>query len=90
LGPAYGHPDELSDDSIETCLRPFVNNPQRIFDLERFLAAFDNKRTLAIEPQLKTWKAPTLIVRGTDDVYFPLKWSYWLAQNIPGPGVVPN
>jgi len=29
-------------------------------------------------------KAPTLIVWGTDDVYFPVKWSHWLAENIPG------
>jgi hypothetical protein len=31
-------------------------------DLERFLAAFDNKHTLAIEAQLKTLKAPTEMV----------------------------
>jgi hypothetical protein len=62
LGPAYEHPEQLSDDSIETYLRPFVKNHQRTHDLERFLAAFDNKHTLAIEPQLKTLKAPTLIV----------------------------
>jgi pimeloyl-ACP methyl ester carboxylesterase len=84
LGPAYEHPDQLSDDSIETYLRPFVKSPQRTHDLERFLAAFDNSHTLTIEPQLKTLMAPTLIVWGTDDVYFPVKWSHWLAENIPG------
>jgi pimeloyl-ACP methyl ester carboxylesterase len=84
LGPAYEHPERLSGESIETYLRPFVMNPQRTHDLERFLAAFDNKHTLAIEPQLRTLKAPTLIVWGTDDVYFPVKWSHWLAENIPG------
>src|SRR6202050_2468845 len=84
LGPAYEHPEQLSDDSIETYLRPFVKNPQRTHNLERFLAAFDNKHTLAIEPQLKTLEAPTLIVWGTDDVYFPVKWSHWLGENFPG------
>jgi pimeloyl-ACP methyl ester carboxylesterase len=84
LGPAYEHPERLSDDSIETYLRPLVRTEQRTRDLERFLAAFDNKHTLAIEPQLKTLKAPTLIVWGTDDVYFDVKWSHWLAENIPG------
>jgi pimeloyl-ACP methyl ester carboxylesterase len=29
-------------------------------------------------------KAPTLIVWGTDDIYFDVKWSYWLADAIPG------
>lgn len=84
LGPAYEHPDQLSDDSIEMYLRPLVRTEQRTRDLQRFLAAFDNKHTLAIEAQLKTLKAPTLIVWGTDDVYFDVKWSHWLADNIPG------
>jgi pimeloyl-ACP methyl ester carboxylesterase len=84
LGPAYEHPERLSDDSIERYLRPLVRTEQRTRYLERFLAAFDNKHTLAIEPQLKTLKAPTLIVWGTDDVYFDVKWSHWLAENIPG------
>jgi pimeloyl-ACP methyl ester carboxylesterase len=84
LGPAYEHPQHLSDDSIEKYLRPLVRTEQRTRDLQRFLAAFDNKHTLAIEERLKTLKAPTLIVWGTDDVYFDVKWSRWLADNIPG------
>src|ERR1700756_476672 len=84
LGPAYQHPDRLADDSIEKYLRPFVKTEERTRDLQRFLAAFDNKHTLAIEAQLKTLKAPTLIVWGTDDVYFDVKWSHWLGDNIPG------
>src|SRR3979490_1088633 len=84
LGPAYEHPERLSDDSIETYLRPMVRTEQRTRDLQRFLAAFDNKHTLAIEARLKTLKMPTLIVWGTDDVYFEVKWAPWLADNIPG------
>src|SRR6201981_3671653 len=84
LGPAYEHPERLSDESIETYLRPFVRTEQRTRDLERFLAAFDNKHTLAIEARLKTLNAPTLIVCGTNDIYFDVKWSHWLADNIPG------
>jgi pimeloyl-ACP methyl ester carboxylesterase len=84
LGPAYEHPELLSDDSIETYLRPLVRTEQRTRDFQRFLAAFDNKYTVAIEARLKTLKAPTLIVWGTDDVYFDVKWSHWLADTIPG------
>jgi pimeloyl-ACP methyl ester carboxylesterase len=84
LGPAYERPERESDDSIEKYLRPFVRSEQRTRDLQRFLAAFDCKHTLAVEVQLKTLKAPTLIVWGTDDVYFDVKWSRWLAENIPG------
>jgi len=84
LGPAYEHPERLDDDSIEKYLRPLVRTEQRTRDLQRFLAAFDNKHTLAVEARLKTLKAPTLIVWGTDDVYFDVKWSHWLADTIPG------
>src|SRR5258707_12333474 len=84
LGPAYELPEQLRDGSIEKYLRPLVSSDQRTRDLQRFLAAFDNKHTLAIEARLKTLKAPTLIVWGTDDVYFDVKWSHWLAENIPG------
>jgi pimeloyl-ACP methyl ester carboxylesterase len=84
LGPAYEHPEKVADETIERFLRPFVTTDQRTRDLERFVNAFDNKYTVAIEPQLRTLTAPTLIVWGTDDIYFDVKWSHWLAKTIPG------
>jgi pimeloyl-ACP methyl ester carboxylesterase len=84
LGPAYEDPARLNEEDIEAYLRPFVKSEQRIQDLQRFLAAFDNKHTLAVVDRLKTLKAPTLIAWGTDDVYFDVKSSHWLAENIPG------
>ena len=84
LGPAYEHPERLADDSIERYLRPLVRTEQRTRDLQRFLAAFDNAHTVKLESRLKALKAPTLIVWGTDDVYFDVKWSHWLADTIPG------
>jgi pimeloyl-ACP methyl ester carboxylesterase len=84
LGPAYEHPELLSDDDIERYLRPLLKSEQRTRDFERFLAAFDNRHTLAVEARLKALEAPTLIVWGTDDVYFDMKWSHWLADTIPG------
>ena len=83
LGPAYENPQTVTDADIETYLRPLLDSV-RLNDFERFLAAFDNKHTLAIEARLKQLKAPTLIVWGTDDVYFPVKWARWLAATIPG------
>jgi pimeloyl-ACP methyl ester carboxylesterase len=84
LGPAYERPELLEDGSIEKYLRPLLRTEQRILDLQRFLAAFDNKHTAAVEARLKMLKAPTLIVWGTDDMYFDVKWSRWLADTIPG------
>ncbi len=84
LGPAYEHPERLTDESIEAYVRPLVRTEQRTRDFQRFLAAFDNKHTLAVEAELKSLKAPTLIAWGTDDVYFDVKWAHWLADIIPG------
>jgi pimeloyl-ACP methyl ester carboxylesterase len=84
LGPAYDRPENVSDEDIETYLRPLVRSEQRTRDLQRFVAAFDHKHTVIIEPQLRKLRAPTLIVWGTDDIYFPVKWAYWLAEAIPG------
>jgi pimeloyl-ACP methyl ester carboxylesterase len=84
LGPAYEHPDRVTDETIETYLRPHLRDAQRLADLERFLAAFDPAHTLAVEERLKALRAPTLIVWGTDDVYFDVEWSHWLARTIPG------
>jgi DinB superfamily len=84
LGPAYEHPETITDGTIEHYLCPLVSGEKRVHDLERFLAAFDDKHTLAIEERLKKLNAPTLIVWGTDDVDFDVKWSRWLAETIPG------
>ena len=84
LGPAYQHPERVADETIDAYLNPLVRSDQRLHDLERFLAAFDCKHTVAVEGRLRKLKAPTLIVWGTDDVYFDVRWSHWLAEAIPG------
>lgn len=84
LGPAYERPEQVTDESIEIYLHPLVRTEQRTRDFQRFLAAFDNTHTRAIEARLKTLNVPTLIVWGTDDVYFDVKWSKWLEETIPG------
>ena len=84
LGPAYEHPNRVTDETIETYLRPLVRTEQRTRDFQRFLAAFDSKHTVAAEAQLRKLNAPTLIAWGTDDVYFDVRWSHWLAKTIPG------
>jgi pimeloyl-ACP methyl ester carboxylesterase len=83
LGPAYEWPERVTDGDIDIYLRPHLRSEQRTRDLQRFVVAFDNKHTVAIESKLRQLRAPTLIVWGTDDVYFPIKWAHWLARTIP-------
>lgn len=84
LGPAYERPEAVLDDTIEVYLRPFLATPQKTHALERFVNAFDNRQTLAIEDRLRALQAPTLIAWATDDIYFGVEWSRWLAKTIPG------
>jgi pimeloyl-ACP methyl ester carboxylesterase len=70
LGPAYEHPEQVSDEVIERYLRPLVRSDKRTLDLQRFLAAFDNIHTVAVEKQLKKLNAPTLIVWGMERCVF--------------------
>ena len=84
LAPAYERPEDVADDTIETYLRPLVRSEQHTRNMERFVNAFDCRHTVQIEEQLKRVQAPTLIAWGTDDIYFDLKWSRWLADAIPG------
>ena len=84
LGPAYEHPERVTDETIDTYLKPHLRTAQRTRDLERFLAAFDPSHTVAVEAGLNKLRTPTLIVWGTDDIYFDVKWADWLAAAIPG------
>jgi len=84
LGPCYVDPNSISDADIDIYLGPFLRNEQRTHDLYRFVASSDNSHTMRIEPHLRQLKVPTLLVWGTDDVYFPVKWAYWLAGTLSG------
>jgi pimeloyl-ACP methyl ester carboxylesterase len=84
LGPAYERPEAVTDDTIETYLRPFLRSPKRTHDIERFVNAFDNRHTVQIETKLKRLQVPTLIAWATDDIYFDVEWSRWLEKTIPG------
>jgi pimeloyl-ACP methyl ester carboxylesterase len=84
LGLAYQRPNEVTDATIDTYLKPHVRTEQRTRDLERFVVAFDNRHTVSIEAKLRALKAPALIVWADDDVYFDVKWSKWLEKALPG------
>jgi pimeloyl-ACP methyl ester carboxylesterase len=51
---------------------------------QRLLTSLHARDLLAIEPGLARLQVPTLIVWGTGDTAFRLKWAYWLRDTIPG------
>jgi pimeloyl-ACP methyl ester carboxylesterase len=82
---AYERIDEVEAEALDAYLRPLLSSPARTRDLERWLVgSADCTQTTEIAPLLRKLEVPTLIVWGTDDVYFPVKWAYWLRGAIPG------
>lgn len=82
---AYEHPEKVSAETFRTYLTPLFSDAQATKNLERwFTTSHDCRQTVAIEHQLRRLKVPTLIVWATDDVFFPVKWAYWLRGAIPG------
>jgi len=81
----YERIDALPDDTLRTYVGPLFATPEAAKALERWLVSFDDvSQTREIEPLLRKLTAPTLIVWGTGDNFFPLKWAYWLKGLIPG------
>jgi len=80
----YEHPEKLSAETFKASLAPLLSSEQRTRDLMRFLAAMDCRDTVAVEPKLRELQAPTLVVWGTGDGFFDVKWARWLKDTIPG------
>jgi pimeloyl-ACP methyl ester carboxylesterase len=85
FGAAYEDVNRVSVDTLRAYLEPLLATPQATRNLERWLTSSEDcSQTTEIEPLLRQLRAPTLIVWGTADVFFPLKWAYWLKDTIPG------
>ena len=81
---SFSDPSVLTDAIIWLYLQPLLSSPRRIAAFERYWLAFDNAQTVAIHESLKRLKVPTLIVWGLADIFFDVKWAYWLRDTIPG------
>jgi pimeloyl-ACP methyl ester carboxylesterase len=83
FGSGYEHPDELDLDVVRAYITPFgAPEVARVF--ERCLASLEPGDLLAVEPLLRQLTVPTLVVWGTGDIFFDVKFAYWLRDTIPG------
>jgi pimeloyl-ACP methyl ester carboxylesterase len=87
LGAGYEFPERLSPETIQTYLQPLFGTEERAQLLERLL------QTCFLAPEchsafvlqgLSTVRTPTLVVWGTADIFFDVKWAEWLRNTIPG------
>jgi pimeloyl-ACP methyl ester carboxylesterase len=84
LGTSYEHPELVADEVFRAYLTPVLGTPARAREFERLLVALDAAELLAIESKLAALTTPTLVVWGTGDPLFDVKWAYWLRDTIPG------
>jgi pimeloyl-ACP methyl ester carboxylesterase len=77
----------LSSEAIQAYLHPLFGAEERAQLFESLL------RTCFLAPEchsafvlagLRTVRTPTLVVWGTADIFFDVKWAEWLRKTIPG------
>jgi pimeloyl-ACP methyl ester carboxylesterase len=84
LSVGYQHPDRVPQDAWRDYLTGHSGTIERARDLERLIASLDAADIEAVGGQLRALKVPTLLVWGTADTAFPVKWAYHLRDLIPG------
>ena len=71
-------------DVVRCYLEPLVGTKARAKRYQSCVAALNNRDLAAIEPALRRLEVPTLMVWGTGDVFFDLRYAHWLHDTIPG------
>lgn len=84
LAVGYQDPARVPEDVWRAYYTPAGGTPERALDFERVLAALDPADLSAAQPGLAALTVPTLIVWGTDDEAFGMKWAQDLRALIPG------
>ncbi len=84
FGSVYQDIANLPEDIARAWLEPLGGTPASARQFQRLMTSLHARDLLAVEPALARLHVPTLIVWGTSDRAFRLKWAYWLRDTIPG------
>lgn len=84
LGGGYEHPERLSDEVLAAFVRPVGGTLEAARQFERLLTSVRGAELDAIEPLLKEFRVPTLLVWGTGDPNFGIEWAYRFRDAVPG------
>jgi pimeloyl-ACP methyl ester carboxylesterase len=80
----YESPDQPPLDVVDAFLRPALGTPDAAQRFEHLIAGLEPSALLAAESALRELTVPTLVVWGTADEFFELRWAHWLRDTIPG------
>ena len=84
LHGTYQYPDRVPRDAWRDYLTGTAGTIERARECERLIASLDAADIEAVGGQLRTLRVPTLLVWGTADPTFAVKWAYHLRDLIPG------
>ena len=84
LSVGYQFPDRVPEDAWRDYLTGTAGTIGRARDVERLVASLDPADIEAVGDQLRALPVPTLLVWGTADPAFAVKWAYHLRDMIPG------
>ncbi|AGT85562.1 alpha/beta fold hydrolase [Amycolatopsis mediterranei] len=84
LGGGYEHPEQLSDEVLAAFVRLVGGTLEAAREFERLLTSVRGEELDAIEPLLKEFRVPTLLVWGTGDPNFGVEWAYRFRDAVPG------
>jgi pimeloyl-ACP methyl ester carboxylesterase len=80
----YQDAANMPEDVVRVWVEAQIGTPEATRHSQRLLTSLHARDLLAVEPALSRLQVPTLIVWGTRDRFFRLKWAYWLRDTIPG------
>jgi pimeloyl-ACP methyl ester carboxylesterase len=80
----YEDPAQPPIEVVRDFLEPVLGTPARAAAFERLIAGMAPDDLLAAEPALRKLDVPTLVVWGTADEFFEVRWAEWLRNTIPG------
>jgi pimeloyl-ACP methyl ester carboxylesterase len=84
LTAGYRHVGRIPADVVDAYGQPVLGSTAAARAFARLMRALSSDDLAAARPRVAQLRVPTLIVWGTGDVFFPMKWARRLADLIPG------
>jgi pimeloyl-ACP methyl ester carboxylesterase len=84
FGKTYQNIDRLPLEVVRAYLEPLVGTKELARQGQRWIASLHNRDLAAVEPALRRLTVPTLIVWGTGDTAFAVRYAHRLRDTIPG------
>lgn len=84
FGSGYEDVTRLPLDVAKSFMEPVVGTRPRARNFSRLLTSLRASDLLAVEADLASVEVPTLVVWGTGDRFFDVRWAYWLRDHVPG------